>query len=76
MAKHELDARGLKCPIPTLKLNSLAYSANVKPGDTIGVTADCPTFENDVREWCKKMKKVVVVFRDAGGGAKYAEVRI
>ena len=76
MAKHEIDARGWKCPVPTLKLNNLAFSSEVKSGDTIAVTANCPTFETDIREWCKRMKKVLVVFKDAGDGAKYAEVRV
>ena len=48
----------------------------VKPGDTLAVTADCPTFEKDVKDWCQKMNRVLVVIKDLGNNAKRAEVRI
>jgi TusA-related sulfurtransferase len=44
-------------------------------GDTLVVLADCATFEKDAREWCQKMNKVLLVFRD-DGAAKRCEVRI
>jgi len=76
MATVELDARGQKCPVPVLKMTGLLMKKEVKPGDTLAVTADCPTFEKDVREWCQKMNKVLVVIKDLGNNAKKAEVRI
>ena len=51
MAVSSLDARGLKCPQPTLKITVM--SVKMKPGDVLEVIADCPTFEKDVRDWCK-----------------------
>jgi tRNA 2-thiouridine synthesizing protein A len=76
MASVEIDARGLKCPIPVLKMSSAVSGKTVNAGDTLIVTADCPTFESDVRGWCKTMKKVLVVFKDMGNNVKRAEVRI
>jgi tRNA 2-thiouridine synthesizing protein A len=76
MATVELDARGMKCPMPVLKMNAMLFGKQVSSGDILVVTADCSTFEVDVRDWCAKTKKVLIVIKDAGGGAKRAEVRI
>ena len=76
MATVQLDARGMKCPLPVLKMNSMVFGKKVNPGDTFVVTADCPTFESDVREWCARTKKVLIVIKDLGDGAKRAEVRV
>jgi tRNA 2-thiouridine synthesizing protein A len=62
MAIQTLDARGLKCPQPTLKLTTLALK--MKPGDIIDIVADCPTFEKDVRDWCARSRKVLLWVRD------------
>ena len=69
-----LDARGLKCPLPVLKLNTLFFKKEVKPGETVTVLADCPTFEKDIRQWCKERQKVLVLFKDEGTHQR-AEVR-
>lgn len=76
MATMELDARGMKCPLPVLKMNGLVLAKKVQVGDTLAVIADCPTFEKDIREWCTKAKKVLIVLKDIGNNAKRAEVRI
>jgi tRNA 2-thiouridine synthesizing protein A len=60
LALKKLDTRGLKCPMPVLKLTQVVMKKEVVPGDQIEVTADCPTFEADVRQWCAQMKKVLV----------------
>ena len=75
MASVQIDARGVKCPIPVLKMTAAVMKKEVAPGDTLVVLADCPTFEKDVKDWCGKMNKVLVVLRE-DGGAKRAEVRI
>jgi tRNA 2-thiouridine synthesizing protein A len=76
MATVEIDARGLKCPIPVLKMTNLVMAKKINVGDTMVVTADCPTFEKDVRQWCQTMKKTLIVLRDEGNNVKHAEVRI
>lgn len=65
MAVQQLDARGLKCPQPTLKITVMAVK--MKRGDVLEVTADCPTFEKDLRDWCKRSKKILLWFKDNGG---------
>jgi tRNA 2-thiouridine synthesizing protein A len=75
MATVTLDARGMKCPLPVLKLNNLVLKKEAKPGDTISVTADCPTFEADLRKWCEQQKKMLIVLKDLGTH-KQAEIRV
>jgi tRNA 2-thiouridine synthesizing protein A len=76
MATVEIDARGCKCPVPVLKMTNALMKKEVKEGDTLAVTADCPTFEADVKQWCTQMKKVMLVMKDLGNNAKRCEVRI
>lgn len=71
----QFDARGLKCPGPTLKMGGLVMKKEVESGDTLVVTADCPTFPADVKEWCKNRNKVLVRLREEKG-LKIAEIRI
>ena len=70
MKTFKLDARGLNCPIPTLKMTNAVMRKDVEPGDTLEVTADCATFEEDVQRWCTTMKKVLVLMKDEGGSKK------
>ena len=55
MAILTLDAKGLKCPQPTLKITVMAVK--MKSGDVLEVVADCDTFEKDVRDWCVRTKE-------------------
>lgn len=64
MAMQILDAKGMKCPGPTLKMTSMTFK--LSPGDTLEVVADCATFEKDVRDWCTRNKKVLLWIRDEG----------
>ena len=73
MATKALDYRGLKCPEPSLKLAVESHS--MKPGDIMDVLADCPTFEEDVRNWCQRHKKALLLMRTEGA-AKRCHVRI
>lgn len=75
MAAVQFDARGLKCPLPVLRLNNMYLKKEAKPGDTVTVLADCPTFETDIRKWCQMYKKVLVLFKDEGAH-KRADIRM
>lgn len=68
MAVQTLDARGLRCPQPTLKITAMAVK--MKPGDVLEVMADCSTFEKDVRDWCTRSKKILLWIKDEGGAKK------
>ena len=66
MAVQTINAVGLKCPQPILKI--AAKSPEMVAGDILEVTADCPTFEKDVRVWCDRLKRVLLSVKDEGGG--------
>ncbi len=68
-----IDARGLKCPLPSLKM--LSESRSMAKGDVLEVLADCTTFEADVRKWCDQTKKVLLSVKSEGP-AKRCSVRI
>jgi len=72
MAVNTLDARGLKCPQPTLKITIM--STKMKAGDVLEVLADCTTFEQDVRDWCARSKKVLLWIRP-DGAAKRCQIQ-
>ena len=68
MATVNLDALGLKCPQPVLKIADA--SADLKEGNTLEVLADCPTFEKDVRLWCMRVNKTLLWIKDEGDAKK------
>lgn len=59
MAKKMLDTTGLKCPQPILKIAVMVR--RLASGDVLEVKADCDTFEADVRKWCERMGKVLLL---------------
>jgi tRNA 2-thiouridine synthesizing protein A len=73
MATVNLDALGLKCPQPLLKI--AAKSAELKSGDILEVVADCPTFEKDVRLWCKRTKKPLLWLRSDDNRHKCCQIQ-
>ena len=58
MAVETLDALGLKCPQPVLRIAAKARELNA--GDILEVLGDCPTFEQDIRNWAERMNKVIL----------------
>lgn len=69
-AQRFLDATGLKCPQPVLKLS--VVSAEMNPGELLEIAGDCPTFEKDVTAWCARLKKTLLYIRDEGNDRKSA----
>ena len=49
MADVTVDARGLSCPMPIVKLTKTVKSMSA--GDSITIMADDPGFEPDVKAW-------------------------
>ena len=72
MSVIKLDTTGLKCPQPVLKI--AAKSADMKQGDILEVIGDCPTFERDIRAWCKRLKKTLIFIRDEGAGRMRCQI--
>lgn len=64
MAVETLDTIGLKCPQPVLKI--AVKAVDMKSGDILEVSGDCPTFERDVRVWCERLKKVLLSVKKDG----------
>lgn len=73
MAVKILDARGWKCPLPTLRMLSEVQSMN--KGDILEVVADCSTFEQDLRKFCEQTKKALLWLKDEGG-ARRCQLRV
>jgi tRNA 2-thiouridine synthesizing protein A len=73
MAIVQLDATGLKCPQPTIQMTIKALK--IKTGDILEVTADCSTFENDVKNWCRRNNKALLWLKDEGDGVKRCQVQ-
>ena len=72
MPTQTIDARGLKCPQPILKITATAIK--MKAGDTMEILADRSTFENDLRDWCQMSKKMLMWVKEEAG-AKKAQIQ-
>ena len=64
MATHNLDALGLKCPQPILKV--AVKAKELQPGDILEVIADCHSFPKDVEAWCQKTGKTLLFLTTEG----------
>lgn len=64
MKIHDLDATGLLCPLPVLKLRKRL--AAVMPGDCMRLRADDPAAVIDVPHFCAEAGHVLVETSDDG----------
>lgn len=74
MATEKLDALGLKCPQPILKVVALMPKLN--PGDILEVEADCPSFPTDIKAWCGKTGKTLLMCTTDGSGKHSAQIQL
>lgn len=56
---HHVDAKGLKCPMPVIKLQQQVR--NTRPGKMIEIICTDPGAEKDISSWCKVNKHQIVV---------------
>ena len=57
-ADLELDCRGLRCPLPVIRLaNNIA---DVAVGQTVAVVADDAAARSDVPAWCRMRRQEYV----------------
>ena len=73
MAIVFLDAQGLKCPQPTIQMTIKALK--LKKGDVLEVVADCSTFENDVKNWCRRNSKTLLWLKGETDDIKHCQVQ-
>ena len=73
MATKVLDTTGLRCPQPILAIITSMHDTH--PGDVLEVSADCPTFEDDVRNWCLRSGKTLLAVTHSGA-ATLAQIQV
>jgi len=64
VATVKLDVLGLRCPQPIQAI--ITHMHETSPGDVLEVTADCPTFEDDVRKWAERSGKTLLAINRSG----------
>ncbi len=69
----ELDARGLKCPVPIIKLSAALKTIPV--GAELHVFADDRGFPPDVRAWCGKVGHELVSLDESNPARLVAVIR-
>ncbi|MCD4702120.1 MAG: sulfurtransferase TusA family protein [Candidatus Aegiribacteria sp.] len=73
MASIILDALGMKCPQPILKIAIKAKE--LQPGDMLEVLADCPSFPVDIKAWCERTGKTLLFCATEGDGKHKAQIQ-
>ena len=73
MATKLLDCKGLKCPMPSLKM--LSEANRMTRGDILEVVADGATFESEVKSWCQRTGRPLLLFCNEGD-TKRCQVKI
>lgn len=63
---HVLDARGLLCPMPLIRLQD--FVATVPGGDLIEVLCTDPGTRSDIPAWCRLNGHRLVGIREQGEG--------
>ncbi|MFB9150604.1 sulfurtransferase TusA family protein [Roseovarius ramblicola] len=66
---HTLDARGLLCPLPVLKLRKRLKSLGA--GEVIALQADDPAAIVDVPHFCAESGHALLSTEDSGGVQTY-----
>lgn len=64
----EVNACGIQCPGPIMKLAKAVKEAN--PGDTIEITTTDPAFASDIKAWCRRTGNLFGGVTSEGGIAK------
>ncbi len=54
---HTIDAKGLKCPMPVIKLQQQVR--NSQAGELIAIECTDPTAEKDIASWAKVNKHAI-----------------
>ncbi|MFZ8804995.1 MAG: sulfurtransferase TusA family protein [Candidatus Calescibacterium sp.] len=65
----EFDARGLKCPMPVIKVRKILQS--LKPGEIILVLADDPGAKRDFPAFCAQTGDEIIKSEEENGVLKF-----
>lgn len=74
MGREVLDATGLKCPQPIIKIAIL--SKKLPAGTKLMVKANCPAFPDDVKKWCTKNDKPLLICNEVKTGTFEAQIQL
>jgi len=72
MAVHELDCKGLNCPMPIVRLSQAMRK--LETGESIKIFADDPAFRADLEAWVRRFGHSITSFEALGGQAQQAIV--
>lgn len=72
MAEFHIDAKGLQCPAPIMRLFNQIKIA--QPSDLVIIEVTDVGFKRDVEAWCHKMKHELVAVTE-GDGVITAHIR-
>ncbi|RLU02441.1 MAG: sulfurtransferase TusA family protein [Ketobacter sp.] len=64
MSQHQLDARGLLCPMPVIKTQNAIQQLAV--GDQLKVLATDPGVLHDIPAWCRVNGHKILSSRETG----------
>ena len=67
MSPIEVDARGLRCPLPVIRLATAARE--LPAGTVITVLATDPAARHDVPAWCRMRDHELVEVTEVSGGS-------
>jgi len=65
MSDHQLDARGLLCPMPVIKTQDRVME--LQNGDTLEIQCTDPGALNDVSAWCRINGHKLISTREENG---------
>lgn len=65
MANHDLDCRGMSCPMPIVRISRTM--SGLALGDTLTVQAKDPSFRADVEAWVRKLGQELQSFTEEDG---------
>jgi tRNA 2-thiouridine synthesizing protein A len=65
MANHDLDCRGMSCPMPIVRISRTFQGLAVD--DTLTVQAKDPSFRADVEAWVRKLGQELQTFSEQDG---------
>lgn len=65
MAEHKINAQGLQCPAPIMRLFMKMKEA--LPGDELLIEVTDPGFKSDIDAWCMKTKHELISLNEEDG---------